>query len=142
MAVAEYSSKIANLHVWDCAVYSGWSLFNSIDQESFVLTNNMFEGIHAQFKKLSSTGRNSIKRVSHLLHDFKIGNIAAICSEDYNRTMFFSDTIFFANDSKKFSCLRATKNDIPKILSKLPSLSTHHKKISSISLITFHLLNI
>ena len=66
--------------------YSGWSLFDSIDQESFILTNNMLEGIHAQFKKLSGTGRNSIKRVSHLLHDFKIGNIAAICSEDYNRT--------------------------------------------------------
>ena len=56
--------------------------------------------------------------------------------------MFFSDTIFFVNDSKKFSSFGATKNGIPKILLKLPSLSTHHKKKSSISLITFHLLNI
>jgi hypothetical protein len=68
------------------ASFSGWSLFDSIDQESFVLTNNMLEGIHAAFKKLSGTGRNSINRVSHLIYDFKVSNIAAICSEDYNRT--------------------------------------------------------
>ena len=46
----------------------------------------MLEGIHAAFKKLSGTGRNSINRVSHLIFDFKVSNIAAICSEDYNRT--------------------------------------------------------
>ena len=66
--------------------YSGWTLHDNIDQESYVFTNNMLEGVHAQFKKLSGTGRNTIKRVSHLVHDFKIGNIAAIYSEDYNRT--------------------------------------------------------
>ena len=49
-------------------------------------TNNMLECLHAIFKKLSGTGRNSISRVSRLLHEFKVGNIAAIHSEDYNRT--------------------------------------------------------
>ena len=54
--------------------------------------------------------------------------------------MSFRNTVFFVSVSKKFSCLRATKNGIPKIFSKSPSLFTHQKKISSFILITFHLL--
>ena len=46
----------------------------------------MLEAVHSSFKKMSGNGRNSIRRVSDFLHKFKIQNIAAICSADYNPT--------------------------------------------------------
>ena len=65
--------------------YSGWNLFDYLDNDDMIHTNNMLEGVHAKLKRMSGTGRNTIKRAAEVVHRFKRFNILASCNDDFNK---------------------------------------------------------
>jgi len=65
--------------------YSGWNLFDYLDNDDMIHTNNMLEGVHAKLKRMSGTGRNTIKRAAEVVHRFKQFNILASCNNDFKK---------------------------------------------------------